>query len=184
MLCKKSDSIDTKAFANDCLRTHNELRCLHSAPALQLDKKMCEYAQKWATVSSSTRISSVIHLLTFQLSDTRAPTQKLAQQQSLVHNPENRYGENIYMCSGFKPSGQQVVRTWYNECEAYDFKQPQFSSDAGHFTAVVWHSSARLGIAIAHCQKTGAYYVVANYDPPGNVSTQFEANVRPTITVA
>lgn len=50
------------------------------------------------------------------------------------------------------------------------------SPSSGHFTQVVWKSSARLGMGIA--RKNGYIVVVANYDPPGNFKGVFGSNVK------
>lgn len=48
----------------------------------------------------------------------------------------------------------------------------------GHFTQVVWKDSTELGVG---CAKTdnGKTYVVANYNPPGNMMGKFKENVFP-----
>ena len=52
-----------------------------------------------------------------------------------------------------------------------------FSRNAGtgHFTQLVWSSSAKLGVGVA--SKHGKVIVVANYDPPGNFRGKFSKNV-------
>lgn len=100
----------------------------------------------------------------------------------MEHNPKRRFGENVYSCAGFEPTGHQVVRTWYDEVGAYNFARPQFSMGTGHFTALVWCSTQRLGVGVQRSNTTGQYYVVANYDPAGNVAGHFEQNVlRPAV---
>jgi hypothetical protein len=67
----------------------------------------------------------------------------------------------------------------------YDFNKPGFSSSTGHFTAVIWKSTTKVGFGIASgtrvsgSTKFNCIYVVANYHTPGNVNTasQFSANV-------
>jgi len=49
---------------------------------------------------------------------------------------------------------------------------------AGNFTQLIWISSKRLGISVARAA-SGKFYVVANYDPPGNILGQFDRNVPP-----
>ncbi len=51
---------------------------------------------------------------------------------------------------------------------------------SGHFTQVVWEKSTELGIAYA-TYKDGEWnkvVVVGNYYPAGNVTSQFEENVK------
>ena len=43
---------------------------------------------------------------------------------------------------------------------------------AGHYTQVVWRSTARVGAGkakLATGPQAGAWVLVANYDPPGNL---------------
>jgi len=65
---------------------------------------------------------------------------------------------------------------WYDEVTnpGYDFKNPGFSSGIGHFTALVWKSSTKLG-----CGISGVYVVCRYCDGPGNYMGQFPDNVFP-----
>lgn len=70
-----------------------------------------------------------------------------------------------------------MTDSWYNECSRYDYRNPSFQSNTGHFTQVVWKGSQEVGFARA----TGSSmtYAVAMYYPPGNYIGQFERNVFP-----
>lgn len=96
----------------------------------------------------------------------------------MEHNKDVEFGENIYFCSGFEPTGYEVTKSWYDEVSSYDFKKAQFSADTGHFTAIIWAKSRRIGVGVGR-SASGNYYVVAYYDPPGNVTGAFAANVKP-----
>lgn len=48
----------------------------------------------------------------------------------------------------------------------------------GHFTQVVWKGSKELGIAKAN-SASGKCYIVANYNPAGNMLGAFQQNVLP-----
>lgn len=96
----------------------------------------------------------------------------------MAHNTDRRYGENVYSCGGFDPSGQQVCQAWYDEIRLYDFDRAQFASGTGHFTQVVWRGSRRIGVGRAK-SAGGQVFVVANYDPPGNMMGDFRENVLP-----
>ena len=64
---------------------------------------------------------------------------------------------------------------WYNEIDKYNFTNPGFSMETGHFTQVVWKSSQRIGCGISN--NGSEFYGVAQYDPPGNFIGEFEQNV-------
>lgn len=74
-----------------------------------------------------------------------------------------------------------VVDTWYNEISLYDYNSPGFSHETGHFTQLVWRDSSRIGIGYIQLAKNKqqTIFLVANYEPKGNVSTKFPENVFP-----
>ncbi len=74
-------------------------------------------------------------------------------------------------------AADEATTLWYNEYKKYNFSWPGFSSGTGHFTQVVWKGSSRLGMGVARAS-SGYYYVVGNYDPPGNYADQFRRNVE------
>lgn len=59
--------------------------------------------------------------------------------------------------------------------ELYDWNNPGYSSQTGHFTQIVWKGSNQLGCAAVTCPDgkifTGygpTLYLVCEYAPPGN----------------
>ena len=50
----------------------------------------------------------------------------------------------------------------------------------GHFTQLIWARSCYFGVGKA-CSRSGKVIVVANYEPVGNVSGQFQNNVFPPL---
>uniref|UniRef100_A0A8C9WLK9 GLI pathogenesis-related 2, like n=1 Tax=Scleropages formosus TaxID=113540 RepID=A0A8C9WLK9_SCLFO len=77
-------------------------------------------------------------------------------------------------------TGKDVADRWYNEVKNYNYNRPGFSSGTGHFTAMVWRSTKKLGVGKAEATD-GSTFVVARYFPAGNITNQghFEANVLP-----
>ena len=69
-----------------------------------------------------------------------------------------------------------LTNAFYGEISNYDFGNPVFALNTGHFTQVVWNSTTRLGCALG-CDKFKLW--VCRYDPPGNVRGQFPQNVFP-----
>lgn len=102
----------------------------------------------------------------------------IAAEDSMIHNPTQKYGENIYWSSSSDIAGSDPVETWYKEIKDYDFDAATFSMSTGHFTQVVWKSSSTIGVGIAK-SKAGGTYCVTNYDPPGNMIRKFKENVSP-----
>ncbi len=64
---------------------------------------------------------------------------------------------------------------------AANVTNPDYFLKVGHFTQLVWKSSVRLGLGLATNATTKWTFVVANYDPPGNVlgAESFVKNVAP-----
>ncbi|XP_002735613.1 Golgi-associated plant pathogenesis-related protein 1-like [Saccoglossus kowalevskii] len=152
----KPDASFLKTLRQDCLKAHNKLRSKHRAPSMKLDNALNKQAQDWA--------------------------EQIAKSDRFGHRPNNKYGENIYYAMNSRGlgtlTGEGVVQSWYDEIKKYNFKSGGFSSGTGHFTQVVWKASTGLGIGFAPSKnKANTWYVVANYNPAGNVQGQYQKNV-------
>lgn len=121
---------------------------------------------------------------------------ELSDSFRFAHNPQLRslgLGENLYRkmssrpfsrsasaCAGYAKS---AVDAWYEEISMYNFGNPGFTSETGHFTALVWKSTNDAGHGLAFSASSnpsnGYYYltVVSNYSPPGNVQGRFQSEV-------
>jgi glioma pathogenesis-related protein 2 len=149
---------DLAKFRQAILRSHNELRARHSAPAFRLDDRLNRYAQDWAD--------------------------HLAASGTFEHSG-GKYGENLYgVSSSSRIDGPAAAAGatdgWYGESAQYRYGSG-FSSATGHFTQLVWKSSTRLGCGMARGSNgsLNTVYVVCSYDPPGNVTNEFPQNVLP-----
>ncbi|KAB0389936.1 hypothetical protein E2I00_015920, partial [Balaenoptera physalus] len=93
-------------------------------------------------------------------------SEALASTRILKHSPES--------------SRKEVADRWYSEIKNYNFQQPGFTSGTGHFTAMVWKNTKKMGVGKASAND-GSSFVVARYFPAGNVVNQgfFEENVLP-----
>jgi len=147
-------------FNNQMLKAHNDYRKLHHVGNLVLDQTLIDIAQAYA--------------------------EKLANEvKSLVHS-HNGYGENLYKCWASyvmsKPSGASVTKDWYDEIAYYNFTSGTTTNPqeaVGHFTQVVWKSTLKMGSGVATADGGKSWYVVSNYDPPGNYLGRFTQNVLP-----
>ena len=146
--------LNLNAFRNEALSVHNDYRSNHNAPPLKLNSKLNDIAQNYA--------------------------EQLAKKDTMVHSKNKMdgqdLGENLFMCGGYMITGKDMTKAWYDEIYDYDFKKPDFKSGTGHFTQVVWVGSKEVGFGAAK-SKSGNYYGVANYFPPGNYIGEFEENV-------
>lgn len=93
---------------------------------------------------------------------------------TLVHSGGS-YGENLALGYGIEGS----VDAWYNEIEYYDYNNPGYTENAGHFTQVVWKSSTEVGCGIKSCGGVWGDYVICSYKSAGNVIGEFSENVMP-----
>ncbi len=143
----KAQLLLASGTVEESLAAHNELRARHGAPPLGWSLKCQQSAQAWAD--------------------------RLAQTGKLEHGGHEGCGQNLAYCRGELTSAQAVL-LWYQELATpgYSFDRPRFSHATGHFTQVVWRSSRRLGVGVAQ-GRTGTY-VVAHYEPPGNLTGQFQ----------
>ncbi len=140
--------------AEAILIAHNHYRARHCAAPLRWSAEVAAVAQAWA--------------------DTLA-----AADCAFEHSKGNKYGENLFFM-GPSGAGSAVMAAdeWYSEVASYDYSAPGFGMSTGHFTQMVWLATSEVGCAIAQCG--GGDLWVCNYNPPGNVHTQFPANVKPT----
>ncbi|KAF3913674.1 hypothetical protein AA313_de0200600 [Arthrobotrys entomopaga] len=79
------------------------------------------------------------------------------------------YGENL---AGGGPMNNPVWYQWYlyTEVRNYNWDNPGFAENTGHFTQLVWKSTKEMGCAwIAGCPNL-SYMVWCEFTPPGNVS--------------
>ncbi|XP_028558448.1 Golgi-associated plant pathogenesis-related protein 1 [Podarcis muralis] len=146
----------SKQFAEEVLKAHNDYRKKHGVPSLKLCKKLNREAQQYSEALASTRI--------------------------LKHSPESssgKCGENLAWAS-YDQSGSEVADRWYNEIKSYNFQSPGFSSGTGHFTAMVWKNTKKMGVGKA-AASDGSTFVVARYEPAGNIVNpgHYEQNVLP-----
>ncbi|XP_034944935.1 uncharacterized protein [Chelonus insularis] len=149
-------------FITECLCWHNVYRQRHNAPPLTMSPKLCEYAQTWAN--------------------------HLAHTNTFYYRNDREVGQNLYCRPGGAVpgdvTGQDVASYWYSAVKQYDFsKEPDVlhaNVNAGHFTQLIWMSSRYFGVGKAR-SRSGKIIVVANYEPVGNTSGQFQRNVLPPL---
>jgi uncharacterized protein YkwD len=99
------------------------------------------------------------------------------------HSGNKLYGENLAWFKGYKLDNISMIKkaidSWYNEISLYDFNNPKFSQEAGHFTALVWVASKTFAIGYSHDPITDTVIVTFNSNPPGNMRNEFKKNVLP-----
>lgn len=84
------------------------------------------------------------------------------------------YGENL----GQGPSLEGTLEQMYNENTLYNYDNPRYSTDTGHFTQIVWNRTDSIGCAVKQCSsitsqdnpkggRPGNVWV-CRYNPAGN----------------
>lgn len=84
------------------------------------------------------------------------------------------YGENLAI--GYA-NATAAVEAWGNEEEEYNFNDPGFSEETGHFTQLVWKATRGVGCGRKLCGTRG-WFVVCEYWPRGNVGGEYEEEVE------
>lgn len=109
----------------------------------------------------------------------------LSQTDQFYHSG-GPYGENLYKAWGGSTDPSTIIgdaiNSFYSEIKYYDFNNPGFSMDTGHFTQVVWRSSIEIGVGIATYPDEKYQHrtvVCISYRPPGNYEGEFPENVLP-----
>jgi uncharacterized protein YkwD len=133
------------------VEAHNRYRAEHCAPPLTWSADIARVAQGWAD--------------------------ELNRRNCAFEHSRSKYGENLAGGSAGHLDADQIAAMWYQEIAQYDWNQPGFSMQTGHFTQVVWAGSKRLGCGVTTCG--GMSIWVCNYDPPGNMQGAYRANVKP-----
>lgn len=149
---------------------HNLHRSNHSAPALQWDTTLAQYAEN--TASGCVFAHD-------------------------MNQGDGGYGQNLasWGTSGDmddlknKAAAQGVTNQWYNDemnnWSSYGQDNPPSGQDLnsfGHFTQLVWKSSTKIGCATVKCPagtvlSLPSWYTVCNYNPPGNFGGEYGVNV-------
>lgn len=136
----------------------NEYRRLHQSPPLIYSTTISEFSQSWADYMSINQV--------FQ------------------HSKENMYGENIALAYYTDTDTDTLIKSidmFYNEVLLYDYNNPVFNSETGHFTQLVWMNTREIGLGIA-TSTNGYTYICTNYNPSGNYMGQFQINVKPSLS--
>jgi len=118
----------------------------------------------------------------------QAYAQHLADIGVMEHSGRPGYGENLAMSGGVADLtdastcaqlATEFVNMWYDEIKNYDWSDPTFSMNTGHFTQLVWNTTTTVGSGLAMSKGTNMVFAVANYLPPGNIIGAFAECVNP-----
>lgn len=143
----------------ECLEAHNARRRRHAVPDLVWDPKIAAYAAKRAEYIAERGIRAFKH-------------------------PKNScVGENLYAQGGPNWDCTRAIGAFYQEIKFYDFNRAHFEERTGHFTAMIWRATRRVGCGMARGEMWGrcGVYLACNYWPIPNVQDKFRENVPPPV---
>jgi pathogenesis-related protein 1 len=95
--------------------------------------------------------------------------------------PDGKYGENLFWGSAMNwsdgrkelqiVSPQQVVDGWGSEKQDYDYSTNLCTPGkmCGHYTQMIWRTTAAVGCAMAVCEDAKTQVWVCQYQPAGNI---------------
>lgn len=134
---RKLEMSDTDAM----LKAHNYLRCLHGHPALEWDEAVASNAVHPANQSCDAG--------------------ELHHSDSYAMDP--RAGENLALGLA---SPERAAAAWYNELVQPGYVAGEWGADAigagvGHYTALIWKGTKKLGCASCASEKAGGKIVWA-----------------------
>jgi len=149
----------TADFQAEALAAANANRATHHAPALVMDADLNKYATERAASRSQSEMLSAGH-----------------------EGLRDGTGENIFWGGGSSATprpGSGAVKSWYGEIANYDFNNPQFAANTGHFTQLVWKNSTKVGMGRVSGHGSTYYetYIVFVFELPGNMEGEFATNV-------
>lgn len=152
------EEIFRKEVIESALLKHNELRTLHGAPELKINDALVKNAQEY--------------------SESLAAIDALVQSDRMWEN--RAIGESLATCEGYVLTGDHVSKLFYDEIKYFDFNKIEFNNNTKQFTQLIWADTKEVGFGRA-MSKSGKYYFVANYYPPGNIENEdmFKKNIFP-----
>ena len=147
----------TQEQKNEITDYINMYRAKHSAPPITYDDTAAAFSQNWAAYLASTGL--------------------------FEHSTNREYGENLAYFRGYGNKMMELIKKsidlWYEEISLYDFENPGFSSETGHFTCLIWKNQTSFGMGYAYNPDTDVVNVNQNVSPSCNIMGGFEENVLP-----
>lgn len=132
----------------------NAKRAIHCSPPVTWNSKVAQSAETWSSF--------------------------LAKNNYFFHGNSD-YGENLAMLRDVTGDDKtysviKAIEVWYAEYIYYNYSNPVFSGQTGHFTALVWNSTMEIGVGVSKNSR-GYLVVTMRFSPPGNYIGSFDKNV-------
>jgi len=156
------------------LRASNYFRCRHGQKLLTWDPKVAVNAAAWAKTCAGQRVNGKLN----------PPHTRPDGTNSYANTPMS--GENVAAGS---TSPEKAVELWYNEITNPGYRpgvSPDVQPGVGHYTAMIWGSTGKLGCATNACPHgTPKPVYVCHYAmmaPNSGDDSEYYANVPQTNT--
>lgn len=134
----------------DLLTEHNNKRSLHGVGNLTWNWELAQFAADYAAEALD------------------------CDNLQLIHSG-GPYGENL--AAGYE-GGFRPVDVWYDEISLYDYNNPGFDEETGHFTQLIWNATNEVGCAIVDCHNEWSQYTICEYRPAGNIVGSTDSQTR------
>ena len=144
------------------LLIHNAFRKKHHVPPLIWNTEIAKRANKMATEMATKG--------TLDVALVKSVT-KYGENVARISDPSST---NAASCDN---AFEEAVKLWYNQVKGYSFAAPSLDSDTDTFTQVVWKDVSELGMGCHKSPTKNEVYVVALYNPPGNIPSKLRSNV-------
>ncbi|XP_067035922.1 uncharacterized protein [Acropora muricata] len=135
------------------LRLHNKFRAWHNSPPLKWSSSLAAKAQRIAQEMAG----DPIHLADLEAANSGINIASLKQDYDIA--------------------AEKATAQWYSEIKSYNFGKPRIRNANRHFTQLIWRDSKKIGIGEAKSSDGRHTYVVALYDPPGNIRMRERSNI-------
>jgi uncharacterized protein YkwD len=150
-----SSVVELEEVRNQLLERHNYYRAKHGVDNLVRNSELEEISQEYTS-----------YLV----------TNNLFEHSNNMYNSDYM-GENLYQGTLMSNIGESCTDLWYSEISDYDYNNPVFGYDTGHFTQVVWKDTKQMGCGF-ECSNNYCT-ITCNYYPAGNYVGEFAKNVLP-----
>ncbi|KAM6381855.1 glioma pathogenesis-related protein 1-like [Alca torda] len=167
-------SITDKAFVEDCMRVHNDLRSKVQPPASNMQYMVgtgLGVAPEPRQGKRDSRTRGAIATWDAALARTaRAWANKCIFEHNIYLNKKHQchpnftsVGENIWVgsCQAFYVA--DAIKAWYDEVRFYTFAVQKCTKTCGHYTQVVWDHSYKIGCAVTLCKEIAGIRNAANF---------------------
>ncbi|KAI2618967.1 PR-1-like protein [Hypomontagnella submonticulosa] len=154
---KAPSFVDHDTFISAILNSTNVHRAAYNASEVRWNSTLADFASSYLTSHSNGRRDDDDEAETCTMKHSGGP-----------------YGENLALgCSEAGP----CVDLWAGEASLYNYDDPVFGEDTGHFTQLVWRNTTDVGCGAKLCPGNGGWYLACEYWPRGNVIGAFAEEV-------